>query len=326
MYALLVAALIGLSGWWTMIRMPGHSFRGAQPVLSAEEMTLRDELAADVQKLAGDIGQRNVQHYAQLRAAADFIEQSFNAAGLQTRREGYDVDGKLCENIEAEIRGTTDEVVVIGAHYDSVFGSPGANDNGSGVAALLALARRFGGTSPSRTVRFVAFPNEEPGHFQTASMGSAVYASGCKARGDRITAMMSLETIGYFSSAQGSQVYPIPGLGMIYPKTGNFIAFVGNTASRSLVREALGSFRKSATLPSEGAALPGGIPGVGWSDHWAFWQQGYRAFMITDTAPFRYPHYHARSDTPEKLDYDSMARLVQALRGVVQELAAAGAK
>lgn len=304
--------------------MPGRSFRGTPPSLTSEELTLREELRADVQMLAGDIGERNVQHYQELTAATDFIERSLAKAGLHPRREGYDVAGKRCENIEAEITGTQPEVVVIGAHYDSVLGSPGANDNGSGVAALLALARRFAGKPSAKTLRFVAFANEEPGYFQTEQMGSWVYAHRCKERGDRIAAMMSLETIGYFSSAPGSQKYPITGLGAIYPRTGNFIAFVANVSSRALVRQALGTFRQGATLPSEGAALPAHVPGIGWSDHWAFWQHGYAAFMVTDTAPFRYPHYHARSDTPDKLDYDSMARLVRGLENVVGNLGRAG--
>lgn len=301
--------------------MPGKSFAGPPPPLTPEELTLRDELASDVRKLAGEIGERNVQHYPQLQAAAEFIVQSFASANLQTRRQGYDVHGKQCENLVVEIPGRSSDIVVIGAHYDSVFGSPGANDNGSGVAATLALARRFAGKSIGRTLRFVAFANEEPGYFQTALMGSSVYAAQCKARGERIVAMISLETIGYYSSAPGSQSYPAPGLGAIYPKTGNFIGFVGNLASRGLVRQTLRTFRARATLPSEGAALPAMIPGVGWSDHWAFWQHGYPAIMITDTAPFRYPYYHESTDTPEKLDYDSMARLVRGLEDVVADLA-----
>lgn len=303
--------------------MPGKSFAGSPPPLTSEELVLRDELKADVQKVAGEIGERNVQRCPQLLAAADFIEQSFASAGLQPRRDGYDAHGKLCENIEVEIPGSSNEIVVIGAHYDSVFGSPGANDNGSGVAAVLALARRFAGKPRARTLRFVAFANEEPGYFQTELMGSSVYASRCKRRGESIVAMLSLETIGYYSNAPGSQNYPAPGLGAIYPRTGNFIGFVGNLSSRGLVRQTLRAFRVQATLPSEGAALPASIPGVGWSDHWAFWQNGYRAIMITDTAPFRYPYYHQATDTPEKLDYDAMARLVRGLEDVVADLTGA---
>ena len=305
-----------------MIRMPGRSFRGTPPALTSEELALRDELRNDVQKIAGEIGERNLEHFEQLQEAASYLERALTDAGLKPFRQGYQVDGKLCENIVAEIRGTEPEIVVIGAHYDSVTGSLGANDNGSGVAAMLALARHFAGNSVGKTLRFVAFVNEEPFYFQSEKMGSWVYAQSCKKRGDKIAAMLSLETIGYYTSEAGSQNYPMNGLSLLYPSAGNFIGFVGNVASRSLVRQALRFFRAQASLPSEGAALPGNIPGVGWSDHWAFWQHGYPAIMITDTAPFRYPHYHARSDTPEKLDYDSIARLVRGLKKVVTDLSA----
>lgn len=316
-----IAVLLGI-GWWWMICMPAKSFRAAPVPLAADQLALRAELQASVQVLAGDIGERNVINYPALRAAADFIAHSFVEAGLQPRRDCYEADGLLCENIEVEIPGTSAEIVVIGAHYDSVFGSPGANDNGSGVAALLALAKRFAGHTGDRTLRFVAFVNEEPHHFQTQQMGSWVYASRCKERGERIVAMMSLETIGYYSNTPGSQKFPVGGLGLLYPTTGNFIGFITNTSSRKLMQQALTKFREHAQLPSEGAALPAAVPGVGWSDHWAFWQHGYPAFMITDTAPFRYPHYHARSDTPDRLDYDSMTRLVSGLEPVVRHLVA----
>ena len=227
---LLLAVVALLVAWWGMIRMPGKSFTGAPPALSPAEQELRAELVAHVQKLGGEIGERNVNHYDKLVAAADYIERTFTDAGLQPRRDGYDVRGKLCENIEVEIPGSSRDIFVIGAHYDSVYGSPGANDNGSGVAALLALAKRFAGKPQERTLRFVAFPNEEPNHFQTPLMGSWVYAGRCKQRNDPIVGMMSLETIGYFSSEPGSQVYPIPGLGAIYPRDRKFYRFRGQRA------------------------------------------------------------------------------------------------
>jgi hypothetical protein len=305
--------------WWFGMKMPGSNISTVAP-LSAAEIALRADLIADVQKLAGEIGERNLQHYAQLNAAADFIEGSFSRAGLQPRRDTYELQGRACHNIETEIRGARPEIVVIGAHYDSVFGSPGANDNGSGVAALLALARRFAGKSTGQTLRFVAFVNEEPPYFQTEQMGSFVYARGCKARGDQISAMLSLETIGYFSDAPRSQKYP-PGISAFYPSTGNFIGFVGNFRSRALVRRVVASFREQGKIPSEGAALPSFIPGVAWSDQWSFWQCGYPAIMITDTAPFRYPHYHENTDTPDKLEYDRFALVVSALEKTIAELA-----
>ena len=321
LFLLLLAVAALLVAWSGMIRMPGKSFAGTPPALSAEEQALRSELVAHVQMLGAEIGERNVQRYDKLLAAADYIERTFAEAGLQVRREGYDVRGRRCDNIEVEIPGATRDIFVVGAHYDSVYNCPGANDNGSGVAALLALAKRFAGQQQERTLRFVAFPNEEPMHFQTQLMGSWVYANRCQQRNDPVAGMMSLETIGYYSQERGSQVYPVPGLGAIYPRTGNFIAFVGNIPSRALVRRAVGSFRKHASLPSEGTALPASIPGVGWSDHWAFWQHGYPGIMVTDTAPFRYPHYHRASDTPDKLEYDSMTRLVHGLQPVIIDLA-----
>jgi hypothetical protein len=307
-------------GWWLMIRMPGKNVSTAA-ALSPEDTALRAELVADVHKLAGEIGERNIPHYPALNAAAEFIEKSFSDAGLQPRRDTYEVGGRACHNIEAEIRGASPRIVLVGAHYDSVYGAPGANDNGSGVAAMLALARRFAGKPRAQTLRFVAFVNEEPPYFQTPQMGSLVYAQRCKARADQISAMISLETIGYFSDAPRSQIYPSPGLGAFYPSTGNFIAFVGNVGSRVLVYRAIEVFRAAGKLPSEGGAVPSFIPGVGWSDQWSFWQHGYPGIMITDTAPFRYPHYHAATDTPDRLDYDRFALVVSGIEKVIEEFA-----
>jgi hypothetical protein len=317
-----VAAVLALL-WWFGVRMPGKSISKAAP-LAPDEVALREELRANVQKLAGEIGERNMSHYPQLNVAADFIENSFSRAGLHPRRDSYELHRQACHNIEAEIPGARPEIILIGAHYDSVIGSPGANDNGSGVAAMLALARRFAGAKTEHTLRFVAFVNEEPPYFLSGEMGSLVYAGRCKARGDKIFAMISLETIGYFSDAPDSQIYPSPLLGAFYPKVGNFIGFVGNIGSRRLVRRALSTFRRAERLPSEGAAVPAFIPGVAWSDHWSFWQQGCPAIMITDTAPFRYPHYHALTDTPDKLNYDRFALVVSGLENVIEDLVGKG--
>jgi hypothetical protein len=322
-----VAVLVLL--WWLGMRMPGKNISKAGP-LSPDEVVLREELRANVQKLAGEIGERNMWHYAALNAAADFIEDSFSQAGLRTRRDSYETRGQPCHNVEAEIQGDRPEIIVIGAHYDSVFGSPGANDNGSGAAAVLALAQRFAARetersrprrTPNKTLRFVAFVNEEPPYFLSGEMGSQVYARRCKERGDKISAMVSLETIGYFSDAPHSQTYPSPGLGMFYPNVGDFIGFVSNVKSRALLRRVITSFRKHAKIPSEGASLPAFIPGVSWSDQWSFWQHGYPAIMVTDTAPFRYPYYHSSNDTPDKLDYDRLTLVVSGMEKVIQELA-----
>lgn len=304
-----------------MIRMPGQSFSGPLPTLTAQEADLMHSLRRDVEKLAGEIGERNYWRHAELSAAADWVETSFEAAGHRAHRQTFDVDRRPCCNVEAEIAGTAraDEIVVIGAHYDSVLGSPGANDNASAVAALLALARAFSGKAGARTLRFVAFTNEEPPFFRTRDMGSLVYARRCRERREKVVAMLSLETMGYYSHVQGSQRYPFP-FSLFYPATGDFVAFVGNVASRRLVREVVGLFRRDAAFPSEGAAIPGLVTGVGWSDHWAFWRQGFPALMVTDTALFRYPYYHTASDTPDKLEYEGLARVVSGLEKVIASL------
>jgi Zn-dependent M28 family amino/carboxypeptidase len=305
-----------------MIRMPSRSFRGPLPPLTQEQAALRDALRRDVTTLGGDIGERNVFLPAKLAAAAQFIETAFASAGYKVTRQSYTADGEVCHNLEVEVPGATrrDEIVVIGAHYDSVAGSPGANDNGSGVAALLALARDWGGRKPDRTLRFVAFVNEEPPFFQTAQMGSLVYAKACRERGERIVAMISLECIGYYSDDAGSQKYPPP-VGLFYPRRGDFIGFVSNVRNRKLLRRCVATFRRSAQFPCEGGALPGWLPGIGWSDHWAFWQAGYPALMVTDTAPFRYPHYHSAEDAPDRLDYDRLARVVAGFDKLIEDLA-----
>ncbi|MBI4576335.1 MAG: M28 family peptidase [Planctomycetes bacterium] len=302
-----------------MIRMPGESHSGPLPPLTETQAALAAALGRDVARLAGELGERNVQARPEaLDEAAAWIEAELAAAGYAVHREPFEVPGHTCWNLEAARVGSA-EVVVVGAHYDSVGGSPGADDNGTGVAALLALARAFAGRRTERTLRLVAFANEEPPWFQTAEMGSRVYAAACRARGDRVVAMLSLETLGYFSDEEGSQAYPFP-LSAFYPSTGDFIAFVGNVASRRLVRQTVRAFRAHAQFPSEGAALPGFIPGVGWSDQWSFWEEGYPGIMVTDTAPFRNPRYHTAADTPEGVDHDRLARVVEGLVRVVEDL------
>jgi Zn-dependent M28 family amino/carboxypeptidase len=299
----------GLWGWTAMIRMPGKSWSGPVPELTPAQKQLEGTLRHDIKALASELGERNTRHYDNLQAAADWVQQSLRQAGYDPVRQTYTIDGRPYHNIEVEVQGRSDSLVVVGAHYDSALGSPGANDNASGVAALLALARRFADAELPYTLRLVAFTNEEMPHFRQGTMGSGRYAQRCHRRGESIAAMLSLETIGYFSEQSGSQQYPFP-MGALYPDRGNFIGFVGNFDSRALVRSTVAAFRKVGQLPSEGAALPRWVPGVAWSDHASFWQYGYPALMVTDTAPFRYPYYHDPADTPDKIDYDRLSHVV----------------
>ena len=303
--------------------MPGKSFSGALPPLSPDESQIQADLKENVSRLSVNIGERNVDVYERLELSARWIEDSFNGLGFSVQSQEYKVGTRKVRNLIAEFPGAgkANEIVVVGAHYDSVDvdNSPGADDNASGVAALLELARLLKGTHPERTLRFVAFVNEEPPWFQTENMGSLVYARAAHERHDKIVAAISLETIGLYSDVAGSQQYPEP-MGLLYPDRGNFIGFVGNLSSRTLVRRAIGSFRKTTSFPSEGSAAPAWLPGIGWSDHWSFWQVGYPAIMITDTAPFRNPNYHRRTDKLETLDFDRMARVVHGLAAVVTDL------
>ncbi len=321
---ILCAVLLILSFWvWlTMFRMPGQSYQGQLPPLQTEEIALQNSLQKDVAKMAGEIGARNVERYAKLDAARIFLETALTQAGYEVRLQGYEVEGKLCYNLEAEKLGTEipQEIVVIGGHYDSAFTSPGANDNATGAAATLELARIFAQKPAKRTIRFVEFVNEEPPFFWKEEMGSLVYAQELAQKDENIVAMLSLETMGYFDNAEGSQKYPPP-LNLIYPQQGNFVAFVGNLNSGDLLRKSLASFRRHVDFPSEGASLPAWMPGVGFSDQWSFWQQGYKGIMITDTAFNRYPHYHTGEDTIDKIDFAKFTRVVAGLVEVIADLA-----
>ncbi len=303
-----------------VIAMPGRSYSGPFQSLSGDEIEIRDNLKTHVETLAAKIGERNIHRYESLKTSEEYIRSRLASFGYQVAEQSYWVEGKEVKNIEVEIRGASDEIILIGAHYDSVRGSPGANDNATGTAAMLELARLFKTETPARTIRFVAFVNEEPPYFQTQEMGSLVYARRSKQRGELITAMLSLETIGCYSEEPKSQFYPV-GFRWFYPDRGNFIGFVGNLSSRSLTRRMIRTFRETTLFPSEGVAAPGWMTGVGWSDQWSFWEEGYDAVMITDTAIFRYRHYHTSADTPDRIDYDRAARVVSGIVRIIRDLA-----
>jgi hypothetical protein len=321
-YLFAVLFLLGFIAWILMFWMPGKSYQGVLPELRSPELALQARLKQDVTELSDKIGPHNEFSYQSLNAARAFLKKSLSDAGYQVREQEYKIKEQSFYNLEVEKKGTErpNEIVVIGGHYDSAFTSPGANDNGTGAAATLELARIFADLSPKRTIRFVEFTNEEPPFFWTDDMGSLVYAKSLKQKNENVVAMLSLETMGYFSDKAGSQQYPSP-MNLLYPNKGNFIGFVGNLGSRELLRRSIVSFRRHNAFPSEGAALPNWVPGVGWSDHWSFWQQGYPGIMVTDTATFRYPQYHTEEDTVDKIDFDRFTRVVAGLVNVIGDLA-----
>jgi hypothetical protein len=294
---------------------------GYRTLQASGEEEMEQRLREHVAVLAAEIGERNLRRPVKLEAAARYIENTWKEQGYRTDPQEYTVKNAKVRNVEIEIAGKKpEEIVVIGAHYDSAPGTPGANDNASGVAALLELSRFFAGEKPVKTIRMVAFVNEEPPFYYTRHMGSRAYARRAHQRGENIVAMLSLETIGYYDDAKGSQHYPFP-FSLFYPDTANFIGFVGNLGSRRLVKEALHAFRRNSSFPSRGLAAPGLLTGIGWSDHWSFWQEGYAAIMVTDTALFRYAYYHTDKDTTDRLDYPRMTRVVEGLLGCIRELA-----
>jgi hypothetical protein len=326
LFVLLIVALFVLA--WMVVWMPGTSFKGQIPAATQSQSETAQRLRADVEAIAGSIGVRSTYNARELAQTALWLKSSLESMGHPVHDHSFPTRGAASPNLEIVITGTdpvlANEIVLVGAHYDSYHGTPGADDNASGVAGVLELARRASSWKLSRTVRLVLFVNEEPPAFMTSDMGSLIYAKKAREDGDNIIAMLSLECIGYFSTKPGSQDYPWP-LGYFYPTTGDFIAIVGNLGSRALVHRTVASFREQMQFPCEGAAAPDRIPGIGWSDHWAFWQHGYKGVMVTGTAPFRNANYHEASDTPGTLDYERMSRVVEGIEKVVIDLATNGA-
>lgn len=285
-------------------------------------LALIEHLRGRVQTLAGEIGERNVVHPEALEAAASYIAHEWRKQGYAVRRMTYEAAGMECANLEITRTGSSraDEILLIGAHYDSVVGSPGANDNASGVAALLEISGMFTAVDPAMTVRFVSFVNEEPPFFQTPRQGSMQYADLARRRGDDIRMMVSLETIGSYSNRPGSQRYP-PLFGLWYPNRADFVGIVSDFRSARAMFRLAAAFRANSDFPLQTVAMFRFIRGVSWSDHWSFWRKGYRALMITDTALYRYRHYHAASDTPDKLAFPQLAQVTAGLFGAFVALA-----
>ena len=290
--------------------MPGKSYAGPLPPLSALDQALAVRLRKHVESLAAK--ERNTD----LDTPARYIAAAFAEYGLEPVTQDFPSGGRTVRNIEVQAK--TDSLVVVGAHYDTVPGSPGADDNASAVAALIELAGML--ASEELPIRFVAFANEELPYFMGPEMGSWNSARRSRERKESVRAMLSLEMLGYYRDEPRSQHYPPP-LGLFYPDRANFIAFVGDLGARGLVRQCVSLFRKHAKFPSQGVAAPSFVPGIAWSDHWSFRNHGFAAIMVTDTAFNRYPHYHLPSDTPEKLDYERLARVTLGLVGVIRELA-----
>jgi hypothetical protein len=319
-----VVVLVGavLGAYYYMLGVPGTPHQGSLPALTADERALAARLKTHIAAIAAH--EHNIDTYDDLEKAARYIERALTGYGYKTVPQQFTVRGKQVRNIEATIEaGMPDaETIVVGAHYDSAIGTPGANDNATGTAAVLELAQLLADLKgkAGKRIRLVLFVNEELPYFGTPEMGSLQYAKRLAERSERVTAMYSLETLGFYSDAAGSQKYPAP-FGLVFSDRGDFISFVGMLGSRQLLQDAMRSFRSHTQFPTIGGVSPGFIPGIAWSDHWAFAQHGFQALMITDTALFRYPHYHKPTDTPDKIDNERLARVVKGIERVVRDQA-----
>lgn len=259
-------------------------------------------------------------------AAVSLIEREFQSCGDTVERHVFDAAGRPATNIVAERRGssTPDEVVILAAHYDTIPDTPGADDNASAIAVLIASARLLNARRHRRTIRFVAFANEEWPHFATDTMGSLAYARRCRDRNERIVAMLCLEMVGYYTPEPATQRLPagIPrALRFAFPARGNFLAAVANLTSWRLVWPFRRGFKGASRFPLYSIALPERIESIRLSDNSSFWDLGFPAMMLTDTSFLRNPHYHLATDLPETLNYPAMAEVTLGVAGGLSRLA-----
>lgn len=325
----------GLSSRWRGARVPARAiaavallsiFAMAAWGFSLRSRTARSRpvqvdpqrLTAHVRMLAETLAPRNEANPENLERVAAYVRGEFERAGGRVADQPFEADGTTYRNVTALFGPDTRERIVVGAHYDAAGPLPGADDNASGVAGLIELAHLLGKAPPlKRRVELVAFALEEPPHFGSETMGSAVHAGSLKEMGARVRAMICLEMIGYFTDEAGSQEFPLPGLGLLYPNRGNFIAVVGKPRQGSLTRRVRNRMRSASALPVHSINAPESVPGVGLSDHRNYWKAGYPAVMITDTAFFRNDNYHSARDTPDTLDYRRMAMVVEGVYAAV---------
>ncbi|MCM8799231.1 MAG: M28 family peptidase [Candidatus Omnitrophica bacterium] len=288
-----------------------------------EEALSIDNLRRHIHTISYQIGERNLYKYLNLESTANYIREEFLKLGYSTKEQIFLWQNITCRNIVAEKEGLNlkGKIIIVGAHYDSVFGSPGADDNASGIAVLLELARLLFNIQLNKTVRFVAFTNEEPPFFMSKGMGSLNYTESLKKEKQDIEMMLCLESVGYYTDEPCSQSYPF-GLNFFYPHRGNFIAMVSNLKSKTYLKKVVDVFKNNSNLEVEFLAVPAGfVPEISFSDNWSFWRYGYKALMLTDTAFYRYPYYHTDKDREENLDFKRMFELLKGLYYVMVDLA-----
>lgn len=285
-------------------------------------MDLPSYLRMIVTRLSGEIGVRFYQDMGRMEKTEKYISGELASFGYPVTKQSFKFENRTYHNVIAELTGRDPAagILVIGAHYDSVRTTPGADDNASGVAGLLGIAKLLSGKPLGRTVRFVAFALEEPPVYRSKNMASYHYAKSLHDKKEKVHGMICLEMLGYFSDREGSQHYPLPFMKLKFPKAGNYIAMVGNRGSRKFTETVAGSFKEATDLPCVTLNAPAIVVGIDFSDHWSFGKFDYPAFMVTDTAFYRNPNYHGPTDLPDTLDYTRMAKVVEGLVGGVEKM------
>ncbi|MGK7875210.1 MAG: M28 family peptidase [Xenococcaceae cyanobacterium] len=298
---------------WIIIAQPTFS-KNKPSSVKIEKIKLKNH----VRILSNQYHPKNWREIENLNRAAEYIYSHFKKSGARTSFQEYKIGVDIYKNVIGIYGPPSNKRIIIGAHYDTNEDTPGADDNASGVAALIELGYLLGKEKLTKEIELVAYTLEEPPFFGTKNMGSAIHAKSLHSQGIKVQFMISLETIGYFSDEKNSQLYPIPLLKLFYPNKGDFIALVGDLRQRSIVRQMKKYMKGSSDLPVYSINAPSFVPGIDYSDHRNYWEYGIDAFMITDTAFYRNLEYHQKGDTADRLDYERLSKVVvQVFEGVI---------
>ncbi len=315
--SLILAVLLLVGGWFWLTQPIAPVRRAHDAILSASP----ERLERHVRMLSEEFSPRDGWHPANMERAAAYIARELEASGAIVSEQRFPAAGATFRNVIGAFGPDTVDRVVVGAHYDAAEGHAGADDNASGIAGLIELARLLADRPLFRRVELVAFALEEAPFFGTAEMGSFVHDLLLHAAGGRVVAMISLEMIGYFSDRPGTQRFPFAVLKALYPTTGNFIVVAGRLRDARLVRRIKRSMRGGSELPAYSINAPRSLPGLDLSDNASYWDRGDSAVMVTDSAFYRNPNYHTAADRPDTLDYQRMARVVEGVAHAVLDLA-----
>ena len=316
MYGLILAIILVFVAvfWLTQPLISSFKLKNSNVLIKPEK------LETHVRKLSEDFHPRNFANKKNLNATADYIKEEFTKSGGKVSEQPFRDGKNEYRNIIVSFGEESTDRIVIGAHYDSCYDTPGADDNASGVAGLIELAHLFGKQKTSMQIELVAYTLEEPPFFSTEQMGSFVHAKSLKDKNAKVRLMISLEMIGYFSDVENSQNFPVSIMKLLYPSRGNFISIVGNFTNVFTVRKLKGLMSSSTDLPVYSINAPTFIPGIDFSDHKNYWENGFDAVMITDTSFYRNHNYHTTKDTAETLNYVKMAKVVKATFDAVNHL------